>query len=127
LLLYDPKIVEREYFQPGFIQIPFTDIITDLDLDMVMATTVAAGAVLGAIGLEGIGSLAQIIPDFIPVIVQSDQYLADSQWTYDDINIELLQYEDFRLRGSELINKESYQRYAYSANGISPLANSPNL
>lgn len=58
----------------------------------------------------------------IPVIVQSDQYLADSQWTFDDINFELLQYEDFRLRGQELSNTESYQRYAYSEDGISPLA-----
>lgn len=58
----------------------------------------------------------------IPVIIQSDQYLADSQWTVDDINIELLPYEDFRLRGPDLTKSESYQRYAYSENGISPLA-----
>jgi len=58
----------------------------------------------------------------IPVIIQSDQYLADSQWTFDDIESESLKYEDFRLRGSELSNTESYQRYAYSENGISPLA-----
>ncbi len=58
----------------------------------------------------------------IPVIIQSDQYLADSQWTFNDFNIDLLQYEDFRLRGSELLNTESYRRYAYSENGISPLA-----
>ena len=58
----------------------------------------------------------------IPVIIQSDQYLADSQWTFDDLNTELLQYEDFRLRGSELIQTESYKRYAYTENGVSPLA-----
>lgn len=58
----------------------------------------------------------------IPVIIQSDQYLADSQWTFDDLNIESLQYEDFRLRDSELANTVSYQRYAYSEKGISPLA-----
>ncbi|MBL4902461.1 2-oxoacid:acceptor oxidoreductase subunit alpha [Desulfocapsa sp. AH-315-G09] len=58
----------------------------------------------------------------IPVIIQSDQYLADSQWVVDDIDNQLLNYEDFRLRGEELINTQSYQRYAYSEDGISPLA-----
>ena len=58
----------------------------------------------------------------IPVIIQSDQYLADSQWTFDDINTESLQYEDFRLRGQELLQTESYKRYTYSENGVSPLA-----
>jgi len=58
----------------------------------------------------------------IPVIIQSDQYLADSQWVVDDIDNQLLKYEDFRLRGAELINTEFYQRYAYSEDGISPLA-----
>ena len=58
----------------------------------------------------------------IPVIIQSDQYLADTQWTFEDINVDSLQYEDFRLRDSELSNIDSYQRYAYSENGISPLA-----
>jgi 2-oxoglutarate/2-oxoacid ferredoxin oxidoreductase subunit alpha len=58
----------------------------------------------------------------IPVIVQSDQYLADTQWTFEEIDIESLQYEDFRLCGSALSKTDSYQRYAYSENGISPLA-----
>ena len=325
LVLYDPKIIKQHYSQPGFIQIPFTDITTELDLDKVMASSVAAGAILGAIGLETILDFSKIIHSFIPVssegvvasqtnaaqagldfvvqnldsnkrfrpiesieqdkklilmngnqaigmgalasgckfysaypmtpatsimlylisraeqygvvveqaedeisainmalgasyagvramtgtsgggfalmtegvslagitetplviaevqrpgpatglptrteqsdlffvifgghgefprivftpgtpeqalfltnkafhlaekyqipvIIQSDQYLADSQWTFDDINSDLLQYEDFRLRGPELFNTESYQRYAYSENGISPLA-----
>lgn len=325
LVLYDPKTIKHHFSQPGFIEIPFSDIITDLDLDQVMATSVAAGAIFGSVGLENILDFAQIIPSFIPVasegvvasqsnaaqagldfvlqnvapqqrlmpiepleqnknlllingnqaiglgallsgckfysaypmtpatsimlyliskaekygviveqaedeisainmalgasyagvramtgtsgggfalmtegislagitetpiviaevqrpgpatglptrteqsdlffvlfgghgefprvvftpgtpeqalfltnkafhlaekyqipvIIQSDQYLADSQWTFDDINSELLQYEDFRLRGPELNKTVSYQRYAYSESGISPLA-----
>jgi len=58
----------------------------------------------------------------IPVIVQSDQYLADSQWTFSGFDRERLVYEDFRLRGPALAKLESYQRYAPSDSGISPLA-----
>lgn len=59
----------------------------------------------------------------IPVIVQSDQYLADSQWTFDELNRGLLQYENFRLQELELSKiKSLYRRYAYTENGISPLA-----
>lgn len=58
----------------------------------------------------------------IPVFIQSDQYLADSQWTLEDLDTESLQYEDFRLRGSELSNTDFYQRYSLSENGVSPLA-----
>ncbi len=58
----------------------------------------------------------------IPVIIQSDQYLADSQWTYREFDRERLQYEDIRLRGPALAKLETYQRYATSGSGISPLA-----
>ncbi len=58
----------------------------------------------------------------IPVFIQSDQYLADSQWTFTGFDTEQLLYEDFRLRGEHLNKMTSYQRYAYTENGISPLA-----
>lgn len=58
----------------------------------------------------------------IPVIIQSDQYLADSQWTLEDLDIDSLQYEDFRLHGSELSKIGFYQRYRFTENGVSPLA-----
>ncbi len=57
----------------------------------------------------------------IPVIIQSDQYLADSQWTYTGFNEEF-PYEDYRLRQDRLQELESYRRYADSEDGISPLA-----
>lgn len=58
----------------------------------------------------------------IPVIIQSDQYLADAEWTFPTLDTEHLQNEDFRLRGQELQGLPSYKRYAPSASGISPLA-----
>jgi 2-oxoglutarate/2-oxoacid ferredoxin oxidoreductase subunit alpha len=54
LVLYAPKSVKKQYSQPGFIPIPFTDIVADLDLDQVMKTSVAVGAIFGSVGLETI-------------------------------------------------------------------------
>jgi 2-oxoglutarate ferredoxin oxidoreductase subunit alpha len=58
----------------------------------------------------------------IQAIVLSDQYLADCQWTFSDFDRERMQYEDFRLRGPALAKLETYQRYAASPSGVSPLA-----
>lgn len=58
----------------------------------------------------------------IPVIVQSDQYLADSEWTYTGFDPELFVYEDFRLRGDSLRRTSLYKRYSYTEKGVSPLA-----
>jgi 2-oxoglutarate ferredoxin oxidoreductase subunit alpha len=58
----------------------------------------------------------------IPVFIQSDQYLADAEWTYEELATERLQYEDFRLRKEDLDDMQSYHRYAITDNGISPLA-----
>ena len=58
----------------------------------------------------------------IPVVIQSDQYLADSEWTFPDFNTEPLQNEAFRLHDQALNGMPSYKRYAESDNGISPLA-----
>lgn len=58
----------------------------------------------------------------IPVVIQSDQYLADSEWTFSGFTMECLLNEDFRLRDRALQEMPSYKRYAQSVNGISPLA-----
>jgi 2-oxoglutarate ferredoxin oxidoreductase subunit alpha len=58
----------------------------------------------------------------IPVVIQSDQYLADSEWTFPGFDTEHLQNEDFRLRDQILQGMSSYKRYAQSDNGVSPLA-----
>lgn len=58
----------------------------------------------------------------IPVIIQSDQYLADSEWTFDKFDVERLQYENFRLQGAAPNDMKPYKRYACTGSGVSPLA-----
>jgi 2-oxoglutarate/2-oxoacid ferredoxin oxidoreductase subunit alpha len=58
----------------------------------------------------------------IPVFIQSDQYLADTEWTYENFDLEHLVYNDYRLRQKDLENIEDYKRFKYLDTGISPLA-----
>jgi 2-oxoglutarate ferredoxin oxidoreductase subunit alpha len=58
----------------------------------------------------------------IPVFILSDQYLADSEWTYVELNTDRLLYEDFRLRKENLDDLQSYHRYEITQNGVSPMA-----
>ncbi len=58
----------------------------------------------------------------IPAIILFDQHLADSQWTYDELNIDKLIYRDYRLRKDKLININNYKRHAFTETGVSPLA-----
>lgn len=57
----------------------------------------------------------------IPAIIQSDQYLADTEWTYDQIDRTQLVLNDHRDRSSDQ-NDEPYARYRLNESGISPLA-----
>ena len=58
----------------------------------------------------------------IPVFVQSDQYLAESEWTFENFDLERIIYNDYRMREKDLEGVEDYKRYKYSDTGISPLA-----
>jgi len=58
----------------------------------------------------------------IPVFIQSDQYLADTEWTFENFDLEHLIYNDYRLRKKDLEGVEEYKRYKYSDTGISLLA-----
>jgi 2-oxoglutarate ferredoxin oxidoreductase subunit alpha len=58
----------------------------------------------------------------IPVVVQSDQYLADTEWTYPGFDLERLHYEDYRLHPESGDAAPGYKRYAYTESGVSPLA-----
>jgi 2-oxoglutarate ferredoxin oxidoreductase subunit alpha len=58
----------------------------------------------------------------IPVFVMFDQYLSDSQWTYDEINTSGLIYNDYRSRGEPPGENEPYRRHALTDSGVSPLA-----
>ncbi|HDZ62308.1 MAG TPA: 2-oxoacid:acceptor oxidoreductase subunit alpha, partial [Nitrospirae bacterium] len=57
----------------------------------------------------------------IPVIVMTDQYLGDSQWTYDKFDTEKIKYNDYRLRGDAFKNLPEYKRHAFTETGVSPL------
>ena len=58
----------------------------------------------------------------IPVIILTDQYLADSQWTFDGFDTGRLINTDYRLRGEAFKNLSDYKRHAFTENGVSPLA-----
>ncbi len=57
----------------------------------------------------------------VPVIIMTDQYLADSQWTFDSFDLSLIKYKDYRLKGDELNNLSEYKRHAYTETGVTPL------
>ncbi len=58
----------------------------------------------------------------IPAIILTDQYLADSQWTYDGFDLSRLRYTDYRLRGEAFDKLTEYKRHALTESGVSPLA-----
>ncbi len=55
----------------------------------------------------------------IPALVLFDQYLADSVWTYEGLNIAKPGYYDYRLRGAALKQFRKYKRHAFTENGVS--------
>lgn len=57
----------------------------------------------------------------IPVIILTDQYLADSQWTFEKFDLNRIHYSDQRLRGNALEKFSEYKRHAFTDNGVSPL------
>jgi 2-oxoglutarate ferredoxin oxidoreductase subunit alpha len=57
----------------------------------------------------------------VPVIILTDQYLADSQWTFDGFDLSKIKYTDYRLRGDAFKNLKEYKRHAFAENGISLL------
>lgn len=58
----------------------------------------------------------------IPVFIQSDQYLAESEWTFEGFDLEKLIYNDYRLREKDLEGVEEYKRFKFTDTGVSPLA-----
>lgn len=57
-----------------------------------------------------------------PVFVLTDQYLADTQWTFDGFDLTRLKHADYRLRGDTLKTLPEYKRHIFTENGVSPLA-----
>jgi 2-oxoglutarate ferredoxin oxidoreductase subunit alpha len=58
----------------------------------------------------------------IPAIILTDQYLADSQWTYDRFDTDRLRHTDYRLSGDAFKKLSQYKRHAFTEGGVSPLA-----
>ena len=58
----------------------------------------------------------------VPVIILTDQYLADSQWTFDKLDIDRLKYTDHRLRGETLKKQSVYNRHTCTEIGVYPMA-----
>ena len=65
----------------------------------------------------------------IPAFVLTDQYLADSSWTYERFDLDRIVYKDYRLRdgtgaggGAGASGQVPYKRYAFTVSGVSPLA-----
>lgn len=57
----------------------------------------------------------------VPVFIMFDQYLADSSWTYENINLSNIIYNDYRLRNTQLKNLKEYKRHEITETGVSPL------
>lgn len=58
----------------------------------------------------------------VPVIIMTDQYLADSEWTFDTFDISRLEYTDRRLRENALTELDAYSRHTYTETGVQPMA-----
>jgi 2-oxoglutarate ferredoxin oxidoreductase subunit alpha len=58
----------------------------------------------------------------IPVIILSDQYLGDTQWTFEAFDMHRIHYADQRLRGEQLKGVGDYKRHAFTGTGVTPLA-----
>lgn len=58
----------------------------------------------------------------VPAIILTDQYLADTQWTYEGFDLSQLTHTDYRVRGEAFSSLPRYKRYAFTDTGISPFA-----
>ncbi|HYQ48168.1 MAG TPA: 2-oxoacid:acceptor oxidoreductase subunit alpha [Thermodesulfovibrionales bacterium] len=58
----------------------------------------------------------------VPAFIIFDQYLADTQWTYEGLDLKKLVRNDYRLRADALAGLSEYKRHAFSESGVSPLA-----
>jgi 2-oxoglutarate ferredoxin oxidoreductase subunit alpha len=57
----------------------------------------------------------------IPVLILFDQHLGDSLWTYSGFDVNMIEHNDYRIRGKEFESLKDYKRHAFTETGISPL------
>lgn len=58
----------------------------------------------------------------IPAIVIFDQYIADTQWTYEGFDLSKIMNTEYRLRGEAVERLPEYKRYVFTETGVSPLS-----
>ena len=56
----------------------------------------------------------------IPAFVLTDQYLADSGWSYETLDLEKIRNVDYRVRGEVFRALPMYRRHAFTESGVSP-------
>jgi 2-oxoglutarate ferredoxin oxidoreductase subunit alpha len=56
----------------------------------------------------------------ITAIILFDQYLGDSEWTFEGFDLKKITYTDYRLRGKEFAEIQDYRRHAFTDTGVSP-------
>jgi 2-oxoglutarate ferredoxin oxidoreductase subunit alpha len=57
----------------------------------------------------------------VPVIIMTDQYLADTQWTFGNFDPGKLIYRDYRIKGEAFKGLSGYKRHAFTQTGVTPL------
>ena len=55
----------------------------------------------------------------ITAIILFDQYLGDSEWTFEGFDLKKITYNDYRLRGKEFAEIQDYRRHAFTDTGVS--------
>ncbi len=58
----------------------------------------------------------------ITAIILTDQYLADSQWSFEEFDLKRLKLVDYRIREEQSGTIDEYKRHAFTESGISPFA-----
>lgn len=58
----------------------------------------------------------------VPAIIMTDQYLADSQWTFDGVSLEGLSLHDHRASAEDIDRLDEYMRHTFTDTGMSPFA-----
>lgn len=57
----------------------------------------------------------------VTVIIITDQYLADSEWTFDAFDLSKIHYSDQRMRGHAMQELHEYRRHAFTESGVTPM------
>lgn len=57
----------------------------------------------------------------VPAFVIFDQYLGDSMWTCDGLDLSRIKYTDYRISGEAFEQLLEYKRHAFTESGVTPM------